>query len=284
MLKTYKIDFISDIHIDFWISQRDPNRVPKYAKQFVKEILKPLGGDVLLLAGDQGHYSVQDKAVLKELLNYYSDICLVTGNHDLYLFSDKQRNKYDNNSFNRVKEMKEFCENTEGLHYLDGDIVDIKGLKIGGTGMWYDVKDNNDWMSYMNDGHNIITQAPYIIPLAYSGSMKVTGFNTDEYYNEQVKKLKSLKGSDVIMTHICPAFIPDELLPSEYRGDKHNAYYYSNTIDIIKDISPEVCVFGHTHTQYDIDIENQWFVCNPLGYKGEKTNASIKQLEISKII
>jgi len=285
--KSYKIDIISDMHVDFWIKEKDPQCISKHVKKYVNDILKPKGSDILIIAGDLGHYFSQDSSVLLELLIHYKNIFIVPGNHDLYLFSKSQQTKYKYNSFNRIKEMKDFCLKHSGLHYLDGEIIDIDGLKIGGTGYWYNLPSQNSinlWNTYMNDSVNIIKEKPYKIPLAYSGYYYITGFDTQEYYNSEKEKLSNFIGNelDVLVTHVIPFKIPDNKLSQEYINDPTNIFYMSDDIEIVKKINPKVCVFGHTHKSYDFEIDNIWAVCNPLGYKSERTNNEINQIEIYK--
>ena len=52
------IDYVSDLHLDFWYN---PNKSPD---NFIKSVLKPKGGDVLILAGDLSHYNWQVKVFL----------------------------------------------------------------------------------------------------------------------------------------------------------------------------------------------------------------------------
>ena len=67
-----KIDFISDLHLDFWVKELNPQN-PKFNKQiqeFIK-MINPLDGDVLVIAGDIGHSNQQAKFLLQIFLNLY---------------------------------------------------------------------------------------------------------------------------------------------------------------------------------------------------------------------
>lgn len=287
-LKTHKVDFISDIHTDFWIKEKQPSeKLTKLVKAFINDVLKPKGGDILITAGDLGHYFAQDSEVLKQLKELYKRVIVVRGNHDLYLVSGNQQDKYKANSFNRVIEMKEFCVEN-GIDYLDGDVIDINGLKIGGVGMWYDLPTKYDvatWNQVMNDSNLIMEGVePVRFQYGYGHTHKESKWDTQAYYISEQEKLKSFVGQDVdvVVTHISPIITPDEQLAWEYRGDPNNIFYSSDNLDVIEEINPEVTIFGHTHTKYDFEVNKQWFVCNPLGYKCDKTGTEIQQLEITK--
>jgi len=284
-MNNIKIDFISDVHTDFWVKSLPPGlKLHKAISTFVEAVLKPLDGDVLVIAGDLGHYYVQDTAVLLKLKEYYHRIILVRGNHDMYLVSNNQQAKYDCDSFNRVIEMKHFCREND-IYYLDGDVIDIKGFKFGGVGMWYDTPTNDDieiWKQTMNDSNLIMQGTPYSVNYGYGSKYKVHTFDTQKYYLEEVQKLKDMEPVDVLVTHMIPIMIPDDKIYHIYRGDVTNRFYMSDNKEHVNKLHPELVIFGHTHIQYDFNVDDIQYVCNPLGYKSEKTGNSIAQIEIFK--
>jgi predicted MPP superfamily phosphohydrolase len=84
------IDTLSDLHIDFYF-----HKVP--SKKAVETIYthiftdnqKRSPGDVLIVAGDIGHYNKQNIDVLKKIKEVfkYKHIVCVLGNHDYYLIN-----------------------------------------------------------------------------------------------------------------------------------------------------------------------------------------------------
>lgn len=287
-MKTYDIDFISDLHLDYWIKMipHSPKLV-KTISLFIRDVLKPKGGDVLVLAGDTGHYFVQDAELIKQLKTIYKEVVIVTGNHDMYLVSHNQQKKYHQHSYERIDEMRDFCD-LIGVHYLEGTTVDIDGLIIGGTGMWYNLESDDRlarWNIEMNDANLIMDgQEPIKYDYGYGSYKKVSRWDSQEHYLKEVERLKQLEyqGVDVLVTHVLPVILPEYKMVEKYRGDKNNIFYMSNNIDIVKAIDPQVTIFGHTHENYDLNIDDYWFVCNPLGYKSEQTNNEIRQLTITK--
>ena len=287
-MKTYTIDFISDIHLDFWLKEKQANKkLENITENFIKTVLKPKGDYILVIAGDLGHYYTQDTELLGQLNKIYKHIIIVTGNHDLYLVSTNQKKKYRMHSYARVEEMKAFCEK-EGIHYLDGNVVDIDGLKIGGTGMWYDLDGSpklEKWNKVMNDSNLIMEGSePIKYQYGYGSYVKQSQWDTQAHYIKEVDKLAQLifKDVDVIVTHILPVLMPEEIMVPQYRGDENNIFYMSDNMDIVEEINPEVVIFGHTHETYDFDLNGIWFVCNPLGYQSERTGNEIRQIQITK--
>jgi len=282
-MKELKVDYISDIHADFWIKVGHQGlKLEHLVDIFIRKVLKPLDGDVLVIAGDTGHYFAMDTELLKQLKGFYKKIILVTGNHDRYLVSRSQSEKYNYSSQARVDEMKDWCNNN-GIDYLDGNSIEINGFKIAGVGMWYDLPTEGyiqQWSEVMNDS-NLITEGNTLRKMSYGygATMKIGLWDTQAHYLSEVEKLKSLKDLDLLVTHIPPILIPDDL-KGVYVGDHNNIFYESDNIENVKETGAEVVISGHVHTTYDFELDGVNLMINPLGYKGEKTGNSITQTTI----
>lgn len=278
-----KIDFISDIHLDFWVRELAPgNKLNKLINIFITNTLKPLDGDVLVIAGDLGHYYHQDTELLRQLKTFYKEIIIVMGNHDLYLVSSGQQKKYNKNSFNRIVEMKEFCKE-HNIHYLDGDTITINNVRIGGVGMWYNLPTQGhiaQWNKVMNDSNLIMEgTSPYKMLLDYYHYEKISAFDTQKHYLNEVQKLKNLK-CDVLVTHVPPVLIPNEL-KGRYVDDRNNIFYESDNFENVFKTEAKLIISGHVHDVYDYKISNIIrHVINPLGYKQEDKGTSIKQITL----
>jgi len=291
-----KIDFISDIHADFWIKEKDISKL-KFGIQlqdFIKNVLMPADkdyelGEVLIIAGDLGHYNKQTKALLKELKKIYDNILVVFGNHDLYLVSNGQISKYDSKSENRLVELKEICEEL-GVHYLDGDVVEINGVKFGGTGSWYNLEVSSDierWKKVMNDSRKIYSGfAPKPYGNYYNGTLydqpSLNWKTQDFWHKEKAKLLEVAKEKcDVFITHIAlnePT--KEEGMHDEYLNDPNNVFYYTDNIELLKMSECKIHIHGHTHQELDYIKEGIRILCNPLGYPSDETYTIIKQIEI----
>jgi Icc-related predicted phosphoesterase len=287
----YPVDYISDLHMDFWVKEIN-TQSPKFTKQldeFIK-IIKPRTNKILILAGDQGHYFSQDSALLTKLLEYYQHICLVPGNHDMYLLSKSAKAKYQNNSINRILEMKMFCRDNPRLHYLDGNIVCIDGVTIGGIGMYHDYSYGQDnfnksdddiyehWLKTMNDANHIYMGSDnYNIPLAYGAYHKVASFKTQEFFASQLERLQRIDNCQIMVTHYGPR-VPD-CLPDAYKV-LTTAFYYFNGEEEIRRINPKYWIHGHTHMEIDETFEDTHILCNPLGYPSENSYREIRTIYI----
>ncbi len=282
-----KIDYISDLHIDFHVKEVNEQR-PKFKAliaEFIDNILptnRSTIGDVLILAGDHSHYNSQTKELLKQLKEIYKDVVIVTGNHDLYMISDNIRKKYQWDSSQRVIELKEIAEEV-GVHFLDGNVIDINGVRFGGTGGWYSLPTPDDishWNYSLNDSNLIYDGYP--VNLAYSYGRAKADWDTQKHYREELQKLKDIakEGCDVLVTHVAQVIPPDKDLPAMYRGDPGNIFYYVDNLDLIKESKTKVHLYGHTHNEHDYVLDGVRCVCNPLGYPKENPNLKIKSFDI----
>ena len=133
-----QVDILSDLHLDYYFPK------DKYNVDAVASIFNPLFlqgrkiGDVLVIAGDIGHYNEQNIKVIKYFKDtYYKHVICVLGNHDYYILSPEDLLCYGN-SFNRATELITALNAIEGVHCLDGNTIDIEGVIFGGTTAWYD--------------------------------------------------------------------------------------------------------------------------------------------------
>lgn len=267
----YNFDCISDIHLDFYVRVDNPEpKVRKNIKEFVKTILPETQQEVLVIAGDLGHYNHQNLWLLEELKEYYKYILLVAGNHDYYLVSSNVSSKYKSSSLNRINEMKQLCSKLSDVHYLDGDIFIHNGIRYGGVGMWYDFSYSNKvfgkskdaiyslWKDVMNDSRLIKGMGSF--------------YDLDLFTEEDIKLNTIIDYSDVLITHVGCEW---SRIPHEYKFDHVTSFYYFNGEDYFNKISNKVWIFGHTHKRYDYEAHGCRFINCSLGYPSEKRHNKI---------
>lgn len=291
-----KIYYMSDLHFDFYINYS--NKESKN-KKYLDNYLQLTGvskipedeRNILIIPGDISNTNKEAMFLLKELKKLFKEIIIVTGNHDLYLHSSSQAHKYKNISWNRVKEMKEFCLQ-QNIHLLDGEVIKINDISFGGLGMTWDTsyygfltrsKPNNSevlsfFRSYMNDSEYILDGfKPYKVPLAYNGYDIVSSWNPLKYFEKEYIKLKEIPKVDVMITHYSPV-IPENI-PLKYADDKGSTFYMFDGSEEVKRIQPKFWLFGHMHNKYDFSKDGVRFLCNPIGYPGE-TSYKVDYFEI----
>ncbi|NKJ07898.1 MULTISPECIES: metallophosphoesterase [unclassified Rhizobium] len=243
-----KIWVISDLHLEFGVPfDNDP----------------PKDVDVVVCAGD-----VLSKGIIPSIRWLTQHIALkvpvvfVAGNHEFYHSSIHE-------SIRQVGE----ANSHPNLHFLENDIVEIKGvLFVGGT-LWTDFKlfgrDPQVAMSYarsgMNDYKKIkLSKMPYqkFKPLdAYRKHVETRNFIAGELREHPGQRA-------VVVTHHAPS---PRSVDGGFRYDPLAACYASDLEDLICETGPTLWVHGHLHHRNDYSVGSTRIVSNPRGYPGEAT-------------
>jgi len=262
------VDVTSDIHLDFWIGiNGSPDKQKMKMHHLVEELSPADGSDTLIIAGDIGHYNAQNETFFKVLREYYKDVVWVHGNHDLYMVSSSVRRNFLNNSFARLNDMVERSNKIDGVHYLNGNTVEIDGVKITGCGMWYnydyakevyqmtDPECERMWNDYLNDA-NLIRVA---------GDNALGQINNLEYFKEQYELLEKVyQEGDIIVSHVSPSW---SNLIQKYQIPSTTFYVFDGREMLSKLDDTKIWVFGHTHEKYLYrDASGCTLICKPVDY------------------
>mgnify|MGYP001431574520 CR=1 FL=1 len=273
-----KIAYIGDLHIDFYCTQRNPQHRDYYPQfqRYISNVLRPVPADILLVAGDIGHYNQQNIDLLIALKEHYPTIIVTYGNHEMYILSTSDLNKYNYSSKARVDEFKAMCTAND-IHCLDGDTVSVAGLTISGLPMWYNLPtpaDMHKWFYYLNDSRYIVEG--YTIP-AYAYSKKAEPFDTQAFYHEQLAKLQALPHSDILLTHVSPVIRPTHIQGHHADFTDYDIFYETDNLEHIK---ANYCVFGHSHDIGTFTLGSTTFLTNSIGYPNESLPSSITTFTI----
>ena len=256
-----KIDYISDIHINHYVHfKHNQLKWEKATREWTRELLTTKEGEVLILAGDFSEWNVQTAWFIDECSKYYERIYYTVGNHDYYLMSQNQLNKYGN-SKNRVNELKEDVSHLENVIPLDGCIDTYKGVIFAGHPLWYKLETEFERYWYKensNDSRKIFYQE------GYKESHELL-------YEEAMTFYESLDGMkiDVFVSHIPPMDPPFSAYP-------YNACYVAPVPFLVG----KHWVCGHQHVCGEFELHGTQFHMNPLGYPGERTLGKIQSFEI----
>lgn len=291
-----KFAILGDTHFDFHLSSNSPVTERLFDDRF-KHFLEASPADVLLLPGDIGHYNAQNLECLKHLRRYYNRIVVTFGNHDYYLISKSivSRYKYNGGSAGasraRVEEMKAMIDTEEGIDYVDGNIVEINGIRIGGASGWY------DGSLFLNTGEKSYTDVQSIWRWKMNDANMIhpTGTNGakfDDLFQEQKHRLDAVyKECDIMMTHVSP-LSEWEQFKTMYNYEsspealkEYRAFYCFDGKEYLEHGSMKHWVFGHTHRSFHraytrqddtaVDIH-----CNSMGQLVGKNNFGLKVIEI----
>jgi len=259
------IAYTSDIHLDFWVNPKENDaKQHKLLRRFIDDVLNPPDADVLVIAGDIGHYNRQNLLLIEKLREHYKYIVLTWGNHDLYLVSKRQEKEYGT-SQQRLKAFKQACGEMEGVFFLDGDDVEIEGVRFWGSGLWYFVEDVAHWRASMSDAMRIITPHTMHIDIDGYGKRVRYRFDPQVLYTQETQKLQTAPSVDVVVTHVAPTLPFDIEKPTD-------AYYRFDGKEHISRINPKLWIFGHDHRSCDFTVGTTRLASFPLGYPDEKSD------------
>lgn len=272
-----KFDYISDLHVDFWIkNQSNDAKCEKELNNYIEMLLPENKSKILLIAGDISNLNSIGIKLLNKLSNEYEKLLIVLGNHDFYLESKSQKTKYKRNSNNRVKELKYLLSNNDKIEFLDGSTVEYDNIKIGGTNGWYD-------FSYGEIELGLPIENIKSVYYEESNDCNlISCINNEDYFAEQYDKLKNIVKSkpDVIMTHVSPNY---EYLRFNEEDKKYLSFYCFDGSELLQELENTIWLYGHFHqSEVFEDSKGNKFISNSLGYPSEKSGVKIKTFYINK--
>lgn len=282
-MKPLSVSILSDMHFDshFPLSGVTEVMVHKlFDPIFTPDGIEP--ADMLIIAGDLGHDNDQNITIVKLLREiYFKHIICVLGNHDYYLINSKVAAHYDNDSFKRAQEMRDLLNSIDGVYCLDGNVIEINGVRFGGCDSWYDGQYvlhhlnphyeygldhvQSLWKHTMNDAHHMPNIKRF-----------------DELWDIEKPKIEAVyQQCDVIITHVMPSINPEHV-DKMYRSDKATGYFTFDGQKYLKDTTTHTWIYGHSHSNQDIEVHGIRMVANQLGYRNEAITNGMqdKRLEI----
>lgn len=279
-----KIHITSDVHLDFWIDAKHPQaKQIRLISELINNCLPEESADVLLIAGDIGHYNWQNELLFKELRKHYKHVLWVFGNHDLYMVSKSVTKNFKGNSWARLADMIERSNKIDGVHYLEGNTVEIDGIKFGGHGMWYDgtyslthfqmnhIAQKKYWQDFMNDS-NLIN-----VPDTPTGLI-----DWHTLSKEAIEAVRGIvKECDVFMSHVGPDC---SRVPSRWHNAGTGFYYFDGEELLCEMNEKQAWVYGHTHDPaFFTNVYGCTMICNPLGYPFY-TNTGLEEAKKRKFL
>lgn len=273
-----KVDILSDTHFDSWFGFKE--MPDKESIIGFWRTLKPKG-NYLIVAGDLGHNIVQNIHILKVLKEvFYKEIIITLGNHDCYLVGFKLFQSIDSKIKNSLKRYKE-----SGIIVLDGTVVEIEGVKLGGAMGWYNnayVVKNRTHLLGVHHINQLNTTNAFLQNLWHSHpDCKGTGMEYfDALFEEEYAKLKAVHQScDVMVSHFNPS-ANMEFQTKGWEKDPTTSFFCFDGEELAIKTSAKVWIYGHTHEHKMYIWHNKKFVTSALGYKGEHYKGKITTREI----
>lgn len=247
-------DYISDLHIPFYANGK------KEINQFIDGLIEREPTEILILAGDISEKNEDIIWTLEAFSKYYEKIFFVFGNHDLYMTTRKEVEKYEGDSNLKIQAVKDYFNGHDVVTILDNEMVYYEGLSIAGSRNWYSLKRPEDEAFWRNN----MADSKYIYPKTMEAS--------EEMHRVDMEFLTSLpKDLDILITHVPPVYISKS-------GYEPNGCFYNYDRNLPE---PKVWFAGHQHSQIVTFIGDTWLCMSPYGYPGEVTNPGISLLSMS---
>lgn len=241
-----QIDYISDLHLDFYIKHNGNYEKWKLnTNSFLHSLLPDLLGNILVVAGDISHYNIQSFWTIEYFRNIYEHVFYVSGNHDFYLISRGQNKKYKNRSLNREIELKEMISVFNNVTFLKHfEVHNYKGIKIAGSTSWYPLTEARDYFFFKDMSND---------------SAMIKNFDIGNENFIESEKYKEIEVVDILVTHIPPIII-----------DSHHKYGGTSCyLNELSGIKANHNIFGHCHEQTTYNKVGYKFYINALGYPME---------------
>ena len=235
--------------------------------EFGPMALRPIGEDVLVLAGDIGLYDEGGMWARDYARRTGIPIVMIAGNHEFY----RGRVHQDHTYASTLRALREAAAEEPLLHFLEDEAVTVAGVTFLGATLWTDFALNGDailaaWRASqaMNDFHKIwVTETERLTPEDVAAKHSISR----EFLVERLKV--PTPGPVVVMTHHLPS---RRSIAGRYANSDYNAAYASALDGLVERSSAAVWFHGHTHVSQDYRIGQTRVICNPRGYAGYESN------------
>ncbi len=263
-------DITSDVHWDLWVGANLPEKeqIEKFELLLSYAIPKNHSKN-LIIAGDIGHFVEQNLLVFNLLKKYYDNIIWCHGNHDLYLLNIPELVKYKADSHIKLHTLVQLSKAIPGVHYLDGNVVTIDGINIGGSCLWYDysygVRQFHLYKKYFDDLWKNWSDCVFI----RTGDIP---FDNIKYFQERHEACLKIEDKiDIFVSHMIPL---NELISRKWAFEHTTSFYVFNGKKLINKFNPKIWIYGHTHDHGDFQRNDTRFINKSFGYPLDSTWAN----------
>ena len=239
---------LSDIHVDFDVNARWVSALSSSDYQ----------QDVLILAGDVSDSIERFEQCLSAFARRFKKVFFVPGNHDLWVIRDPQpMNSLD--KFDLIKAVVARCGASTEAELINGvAFIPLLGWYDGSFGL-PDTQLRETWMDFRACRW----------PQGWNDSMiteHFVGMNDWRHVGEGVVTIS--------FSHFLPRI---DVMPWFIPPDKRRIYPVLGTSRLerlVRDIRPDIHVYGHSHVNRDIVIDGINYINNAFAYPYEERIAA----------
>lgn len=241
--KPMRIQFMSDLHLEFKDNAALLSQLPLQAT-----------GDVLVLAGDIiyiGNRELERSPFLSWAADHYEQVLLVAGNHEFY-------GGHDMAAGGGSWEYKL----ASNVGYFHNRVVRLGDVDFILTTLWSHIPHDQERLvnTYLNDFHKI----------SFDGHQLTTA----DYNAEHARCLNFLRHAvasskarhRVVVSHHVPTLLCS---PPKLRTIKDGRLLSAFTVDLTDYISQapvDVWIYGHSHSNFGVNLGGTRVLSNQLGY------------------
>jgi predicted phosphodiesterase len=243
---------VSDIHVDYaenlaWILSLDH---------------KEYANDILILAGD-----VTDKMPLLEqvfvsLTASFKAVLFVPGNHELWV----QEDDFDC-SLTKFEAISELCKSC-GVH---ADVFELTDISFVPLYSWYD-------FSFGEPDRHLRRAWRDFRACSWPEHLADSQDVTEYFLKLNIPKLATRNKTVISFSHFLPRI---DVMPAEIPVKRRNVYPVlgSEALGVqVKQLNPAIHVYGHSHVNQAIDLDDIQYVNNAFAYPSE-SHIARKQLK-----
>lgn len=247
--KPCRIQFASDLHIEFERGPADRVRVPVARET-----------DAIVLAGDIHNDLAGMDDFVRELARR-APVILVAGNHE-----------YFTHEFNGFRELlAAWAASIPDVHFLENRAVALDGVTFLGATLWSDFGGADPRL--MKKAPTMMTDYAVIADAA-GPQHRLTPERILAEHRQSLAFLdRELRARDpartVVVTHHAPS-----LRSSGCKGEDWDRLYGSDLDALIEQCGPALWIHGHVHESFEYAIGRTTVACNPRGYLGYGVNAA----------
>lgn len=257
---TIKIQYISDIHLEFY--------------KDVPDI--PVNADILILAGDVGYPTMPIFwEFLEKMSEQFKHVILIAGNHEYY-HTNSAIKKGRILTINEVDELI-YSEigrrQLNNVHFLQCSSIIIDNIEFVGSTLWTDIPRNKtvDVVEAMSDYSRIFVEDKKSSTIHTVSVEALNKLHREhrQFLSCQDRQDAAFKAKKtVFITHHMPSY---KMIHEKYAEYSINCAFASDTLHTVLR-KPDIWICGHSHTAYNDIIDGVHCLMNPIGYPGENEN------------
>lgn len=220
---------------------------------------------VLIIAGDfdeakRSRYRTE----IEKLCSKFKNVILVPGNHEYY----------GSNIHKVHKILQTMDDEISNFIFLQNNYFWLDEVLIVGSTLWTDYNKGDPLLKFdarlkMNDYKHIrhgTELEPWRTKLTVE-DIEYMHHVSKKYIKMIVDTERELVHNDikiVVVTHHAPSY---QSVSPKYTNDTLNGCYCSDMDSYIEELSADVWIHGHVHSNFDYNIGKTRIICNPRGYE-----------------